>query len=147
MLRYPFTLLALGACEPREPDTDPPDTDPADTDVAPACDFSAFAGDWAGDMHEGDAVFAMTLTLEPTAALDALVGHTWFDLDSGCDAELTCLGLTQLDAYVVNERVTRGNCFNAYVFLRPEDDGTLTFDEALSEFGEHVTTASLTRAD
>lgn len=127
------------------------DTDPVvDTDVEvvpPACDYAPIAGDWSGTMIEGPNSYGMTMHLEAVAELDELVGLTTFEIEDGCTAELMCVGKTQLEAYVLTEYVTSGPCFDAFVFLLPMDDGTLTFEEAHTEFGERVTTATLSRVE
>lgn len=143
-----IVLLAAWSCSPAEPAPDTQTDDPVDTSPPPGCDFSAFAGDWEGQVTwSGGAPNAMVLTLASKAAIDEAVGVADYPPDF-CTVEFRCTGRRQNNWDVTIEHVTErlDLCVDGYAFFRPESDGTLTYEGAYTEFGERAGHASLSRA-
>lgn len=140
----PTLLLGLIGCA--SPSDSALDTDPAlDSDLAPACDFSAFAGDWEGLAYQDGEGYPLTFTLQPTAAEDAVIGVGAYGPD--CPLTFTCTGRMQVDWHVTVETNTgTGGCADLYAFFKPEVDGSLSFEEAYTEFGERVVQGTFQRA-
>lgn len=145
-----YFALWLAACA--APDTDT-DTDAPDTDVAfVGCDYADIAGLWSGTGESGGQPYAITLDIVARADVGAHVADEGFSAGEGasaytCDYDATCLGTTQLDWRVVQERALPGPCEPdvEYAFYRLESDGTLTYEASPSEFGERISSARLTR--
>lgn len=134
---------------------DPKDTE-LDTDTAPitGCDFSAFAGDWRGEIPQIDLPYAwdVSLTLDTTAEMDGRIGGALYvylaDTPETCASEFFCTGRTRNGWAVAVERVIAHPevCNDEYAFFRPEADGSLSFEFAASEFSEALGSGSLRRA-
>lgn len=133
-----------GASDPRETDL------PADTDGFVGCDYTAFAGDWAGEVtQDGFPPYDFVLAVTGRTAVDERfgVGHyaTRDAVPIECEVAFTCTGREENDWAVATERVVSGPCTDGYAFFRLEEGETLACESSMSEFGSRTARAELHR--